>query len=240
MSKTIDAKKQLEKELIELYQELNRIIPSSIDNNQHDLLKACKIINYVASKDLFLDVVGGRIVYKLRRATTGIADIAIDGWQVSAYIDTETLYENIYIYINFIGNARLEIKIEIDLPEKRVSSIKLYVPPGSYWPVVRVYGDQPLNIYVDDKLDLDMLTRLATLLRIERKKLVEIVKKVLETPIDTEDIETIETKVLDKLQRVTMSPRFYLPLERITLLYTYSLLPGIKRSEDIFTNHSNR
>ncbi|MEM1606417.1 MAG: hypothetical protein QXW41_09255, partial [Fervidicoccaceae archaeon] len=156
----------------------------------------------------------------------GIADIAIDGWQVSAYIDTETLYENIYIYINFIGNARLEIKIGIDLPEKRVSSIKLYVPPYSDVSVAGVYGDQPLNIYVDDELDSDTLTRLATLLRRERKKLAEVVKKVLETPIDTEDIET---KVLDRLQRVTMFPRYYLPLERITLLYTYSLIPGIKR-----------
>lgn len=92
--------------------------------------------------------------------------------------------------------------------------------------VAGVYGDQPLNIYVDDELDSDTLTRLATLLRRERKKLEETVKKVLETPIDTEDIET---KVLDRLQRMSMFPRYYLPLDRITLLYTYSLIPGIKR-----------
>lgn len=47
MQTGISAEDLLKKELLELYRELNRIIPSSMNNNPHDLLKACKIIYYL-------------------------------------------------------------------------------------------------------------------------------------------------------------------------------------------------
>lgn len=229
MQTGISAEDLLKKELLELYRELNRIIPSSMNNNPHDLLKACKIINYVASKDLYLDVVGDRMAY-IYDIDIVLTDIDIDRLPVLAYIIPEILYEIIYINLRKEG---LRIRIEIDLPGKKVSSIKLYIKlyvlPGSYRSVAGVYGDQPKDIYVNYGMDFNMLTRLATLLGRERKKLVETVKRVLEAPIDTKAMAAIKKKVWNELRRMSMSPKDYTPLKRITLLYIYSLIPGIKR-----------
>ena len=236
---TIDARKKLGKELLELYRELNKIIPSSINNNPHDLLKACKIINYAALGYLVLEDVDDRIAYKLHIAEDvddriayklhiAFADIYINGLPVSAYIDTETLHGNIYIDLKE-WRLRTEIEIKIDLREKKVSSIKLYVPPGSFRPVARVYGDQPKDIYVDDELDSDTLTMLASSLERERKKLAEVVKKVLETPIDTKAIEKNIAEIYEKILLHEHTHPWW-RMRRVRVLYGIAKLPGIKKT----------
>lgn len=215
----IDARKLLEKELLDLYQDLNKTVSEALRSNPHDLAKAAKI-SFFAWWRLALGEKDGRLTYM---PPSGAPIIYLRGKPVEAYIDTSN--KKLIIVIEIAG---LETwgSVTIDLRNRTVTEIIL--KDNGF---IALEADEPTpSIYISaaSVASVEALAGLADILRRERETIKQIVGDVLKAPID---LRRIEEAIAREIENQTGSTLPY-PDEikkALETLYALALLPSIKK-----------
>lgn len=211
---TADAVDMLERELLDLYRELNKKIPEALRENQYDLEKVVKLCTQIPfiialgaadggfvfriSKPSYIGYMGWEFIVYFTRYAIGL-EIARDGFKAEIGVD---LARRAISYIG-IGNT------------DRLITARLSTWHDPYRPKIHVTKDPRL---AGEALEW---------LRRNRGEIISIIEDILKTPVDIEDIEEkIENKVLDRL----VGFRHHRDIRDMAKwLYVLALLPSIKK-----------
>lgn len=218
----IDARKLLEKELLDLYQDLNKTVSEALRSNPHDLAKAAKI-SFFAWGRLALGEKDGRLTYM---PPSGAPIIYLRGKPVEAYIDTSN--KKLIIVIDIAGLGTWG-SVTIDLRNRTVTEIILkddgFIALEADEPTPSIYFSAARYI---SAASVEALAGLADILRRERETIKQIVGDVLKAPID---LRRIEEAIAREIENQTGSTLPY-PDEikkALEALYALALLPSIKK-----------
>lgn len=212
----IDARKLLEKELLDLYQDLNKTVSEALRSNPHDLAKAAKI-SFFAWGRLALGEKDGRLTYM---PPSGAPIIYLRGKPVEAYIDTSN--KKLIIVIDIAGLGTWG-SVTIDLRNRTVTEIIL--KDNGF---IALEADEPTPSIYFSAASVEALAGLADILRRERETIKQIVGDVLKAPID---LRRIEEAIAREIENQTGSTLPY-PDEikkALEALYALALLPSIKK-----------
>jgi len=242
MAQRILFEREVEKRLLELYQELDRRVGEILRDNQYDLAKAAKI-SLLLPGELSLGEAGDRLLYKqyLERLLAR-PPIYLRGKIVKAYISgIGSPRPVLVISITGLG-AKTKLNIEIDLRNRKITEIILIEesnsPEEGGGSAILKADDTPprIGIYEEDSITL---ANFASALEKERETIKQIVEDVLRAPIDLQGIEKAAEiaidRELEKLLLITTSQNPIHPLRSTSIsligkaLYALALLPSIKK-----------
>jgi len=242
MAQRILFEREVEKRLLELYQELDRRVGEILRDNQYDLAKAAKI-SLLLPGELSLGEAGDRLLYKqyLERLLAR-PPIYLRGKIVKAYISgIGSPRPVLVISITGLG-AKTKLNIEIDLRNRKITEIILIEesnsPEEEGGHAILKADDTPprIGIYEEDSITL---ANFASALEKERETIKQIVEDVLRAPIDLQGIEKAAEiaidRELEKLLLITTSQNPIHPLRSTSIsligkaLYALALLPSIKK-----------